>query len=396
MNKKICEYGSILVLVMYACNELFSYFGISNLRYILGLIVIISGIITVFKDKILLRKLWPFYVFVLYGITLGIFSLETRGIILSVMGWTAIFFNLLVWLCVCEINDNWDNLFNRYKKTYVYCMGVNAVLAVYQYFFDASIFGLVSNKIYGSESSFVYGGITRRATALIGSTQNFAMAMGVALFLAYDLYKKKKCPLWLLGIILIGGCFSGGRTYGIFLVLFFVVVLRDHIRKAYVTGGVLLVGGMVVISGILKINAHEVLARLFTFHRWAALQVFISAIKDLTWNEIIFGRGFGLDDWTYHQRVIGFDYSSVESFMLALLYQGGVLFLGIFLGILVFAVLKVQVTRWEEWCLLAGIIINMAFTPSFAGFPISYLVWPIILNFYMRERQNSCLIYKHI
>lgn len=388
MNKKIGEYGSIFILVLYAWNELFTYWGISNLRYIISIVVILNGIVAIFRERVILRKLWPFYVFVLYGGIIGIFSLGEKGIILSVMGAAAIFFNLLVWLSVCETTADWNVLYGQYKKIYVFCMSVNGILAIYQYFIDASIGGLVSNRIYGSESSFLKEGVTRRVTALIGSTQNFAVAMGCALILAYELYKKKKCPIWMLGAILIGGCFSGGRTFGIFLIFFCVIVLKDYIRNPFIVGGCFaLVGGIAIGSSMGTIK-FEALTRLFSFHRWAALQVFTVAIKEMSWTEMMFGKGLGLADWVGTQGEIAFDYSSVESFMLALVYQGGLILLGIFFVILLSAILKVKVIHWEEWCLLAGIVVNMAFTPSFAGFSISYLVWPIILNFYMQDEKG--------
>lgn len=389
MKKVIIEILYIAMMLIYTFNDLFETIKIRDVRYILGFITIILGVVFLVRKNQLKQKLWTFYLFFLWGIELLLLSVFAKGVVPALMGFVSIYFNLAVWIIIAVTIQDWTQLFIKYKKFYVYGMVVNSILAIYQYFFDASIFGLATHKLYSLESSFSNANVARRATALMGSPQNYAVAVGVALFMAYDLAKNKKCSWWNLLPIFVGGCLSGARTYGIFVILFVLgivleykdVIFNRKYKLIIIPSAIL---GVILVSK-LNIFSLEVFSRMFAFSRWAALSVYFDNFKNLTLVEWLFGRGFGLNEWGTSVGSLSFDYSSVESYIVALFYQGGGVLLAAFVIIIIMALSKIKVSNKREFCLVIAILINAMTTPAFAGFSISFLIWPIILNYYLGD-----------
>lgn len=393
MKKTIIQSMCIIVMIIYLFNDLFETIGIRDIRYLFSMFALLGGgLLIAYKGKIK-QKLWPFYIFIIWGVVWIIISLFSKGIVSVIMGFISVYFNLVIWVVCCLATDNWKDFYEKYTKIYVYSMVANCCLAVYQYFVDASLFGLATHKLYGSESSYENLNIARRVTALMGSPQNFAVAAGVALLLAYDLYKRKKCSWIWAGIIFLGGCFSGARTFGIFAIVFVVQVLWElkdkmNIRKVYIIlGAFILLAVGIAVAAYTGLFSLEVFTRVIDFSRWAALDVYFESFKDITLPQILFGSGYGLVGWGTSLGGFSFDYSSVESHIVALFQQGGIVIILFFMFIFLCAMMKIQRGNRRSYFMLICIVINIFTTPAFSGLAISFLFWPMIISYYFKQEE---------
>ena len=120
---------------------------------------------------------------------------------------------------------------------------------------------------------------------------------------------------------------------------------------------------------------------------WPALNVYQGYLEDNSLFDVFIGKGIGYNERLVarylgndYYSVFGSYYSSFESYLLSLLMQTGVLGLMSFLVIYFKGLKSAYRKNMVLYCsVLIGVLINIAFTPSFNGLAMSFIIWPLIL-----------------
>lgn len=380
----------IIILFLYLWRSLFEFIGIYPFVYVFSLLLALINVVSFFGKP---GKEHPrFTVLDLYlflGFFIFLLSLVRKGFLISAMGLASCYMNLCIWrfsYLVIGQESFCAKYREKFIKVFLFAIVVNVVIGLYQYFIDASVFGLVSG-IYGDELLLSGGTVTRRVVGFIGSPQVFSASCGVALFVASSL-KDLKFRIVSLLLILIGGLLSGSRAFGLFLVIFLVYMmfkLGNGRRFIYIIFSILLLFVIGMFFGDFLVS-NETFSRNFTFYRWSALNIYFSQFKDINWYEFLFGNGFGLPGWSASGSNLSYDYSSTESSMVSFLYQLGIVPIFLFVSFMITGIFK----RKKHFCnfLFLAIFTNACFTPAFAGFSFSFIAWPFLLMAYNGFLEN--------
>lgn len=379
-------------MLTYVWRSLTQHFFGQIISYVLTLILLMVHFVRIIKHsgKIYISNKY-LSIYIAFGVCSFFFSIIDKGIVVSIMGFASLFLNLFVWKYSGLINDE-DKMdgINTYLKWFLFAMFINALAGIYQYFIDASVFGLVSN-MYGNDTIMIASNVTKRVVGFMGSPQSFSATCGVALFIT-PILDKKILRISLIFILIIVGFLSGSRAFGVFLILFaFFVTVKMNRKKRIcimfaVIGGAFLWGSEI----ITYISSSDTLSRTLTFSRWAAFKVYFSGFDGFHWYNYLLGNGFGLKGWVSDLSKILFDYSSTESCLISIVYQLGIP-AAIFYIVAYFKIFISSKESLRSRCVLIGIFINICCTPAFAGFAFSYVAWPIILlaNNYTNVEKNA-------
>jgi hypothetical protein len=373
---------------------------LDNLPYVLTIIGIGLNIAYLIIAKVK-RNLIIFYLFITWGLVLFFIGISRMGLIVSALGYVAFFLNLLLWVLI--YNNSSDKYIEKYFNKYLYLILsfgiVNAVLGVYQYFIDPSIFGLAFHEIYGNVELFESGRIVKRATGLVGSPQNYSLLVAVTTALVLYLKFNKNMKFLLLLIAISGGLVSGSRAYSLFVIILvlFIIVFnlltsrknRGKVIKIIFTSFLLFPITLLIMSA--NNISNETFSRLFVFFNdWPALQVYLNNLRDVSWISFLVGNGLG-----YNERLVAtffniLTYKSFESYILSLFMQGGIISLIFFVLIYTMAIRNtVRTGEVYLFSFLFALLPNLLSTPSFNGMAMSFLIWPLIIYSLMCHRKTG-------
>ncbi len=386
-------YFVAIIGFMYINRGLVGKFGLNNLPTLLTLVSIVFNIIFIVRIK-LKKEFLPIYYYLILGILYMVLSFYKTEILQSIIGFSAFFLNLIFWLLTFNNirRDNIIEIIDLFIRTSIILALISSILGIYQYFFDASIFGFATHSIYGSNELLNSGRYVRRATALLGSPQNYSLYLGITSYFVFLKLSKSNFYKVAFVILLIGGILSGSRTYT--LMVFMCIglhVLIQSINRIKVSIVIIVLFCIIIIFiGLIffsdNISDNLTMSRLFTFFKsWPALEIIVSSIKDIDYVEFLFGNGLG-----YRERLVAqflsIQYESVESFIISLFLQTGLLFLIFFMYIYITSISKyIKSKTYSGSILLITLITNLLVTPTFNGLAMSFIVWPIIIYSYSKE-----------
>ena len=375
-----------IIIVLYTCRAFFSYISITKLEYYLSIFLALSYfVIFLLKGFNKTKNSQIFLVFFVYGLLCFLVSSLTKGPLVSVMGLSSIFLNMFLW----NNNDSYSNE-NNYlilRKVFLFCVSINAIVAIYQYFIDASFFGIVSGY-YGDESIMSLTQVTRRAVGFMGSPQSFSAIMGVSLFITLTIQSKKiKIPLIIL--IIFAGLLSNSRAFGIALILFVVCMLtKMKFWEAFILFFLAIIC-YIFISVVIEVGSFSLtyISRNFDFSKLGAANIYFSSLRDNSLIEWIFGKGYGLEGWNTSVNSLSFDYSSTESYVISIISQMG-LIAAIIYFIWIILLLKNNSKNKVFIFMIIYIFLDSCFTPSFCGYAFSYVAWFAIIYISKYGEQN--------
>jgi len=172
------------------------------------------------------------------------------------------------------------------------------------------------------------------------------------------------------------GLLSNSRAFGIALILFALCLLS---KLSLWKSIILLILALVLYSLILIIadsGSPKIfyLARNFDFSNWAAANVYFSSLKNNSFFEWIFGKGYGLEGWNAVGGAISFDYSSTESYIISIISQMGLIAAFIY-TLWIFSLIKKNSKNRIFVFMLIYIFLDSCFTPAFCGYAFSYVAW---------------------
>lgn len=389
MLYKINSISLIIITFLYINNGISSKIGGRNLCLFLTVGIIFINLFRLIKRGFK-RDLNTVYIYIILGISLITVSFIKMGILSSLVGFMAIYINAIYWVIIINNSkqEEIDKMIDMWIKANIIFSFANALLGIYQYFIDPSIWGLATHDIYSNENLLNSGKVVRRITGLLGSPQNFSLYTAIMTYLAYNFIHKKSIRYLVIAILFLAGLLSGSRAYSIFLIsVIGVQIIRSlckgiNINKFFklLLGGIL---GVIIVSIVMFLGnslGNETLQRVFTFFSdWPALQVFIRNLNDIQGMEWVIGKGLG-----YNERLVAVllsrYYISVESFWLNLLLQGGLmLVISLTLTMCTAIFRSLKSTKPYIGYALVGISINMLTSPAFAGLAMSFISWPLIL-----------------
>ncbi len=365
----------IIALLMFCWRSPFEFLGIHQLVYVVLALIVVLNLLLAQKYKH--KSNIPSWLYFLWGIFVFVAFLPEKGLLMSGMGFASIYLIFLIWMLSPITSWRDENYANKFILILVLVMVINAVISIYQYFVDPSVFGIV-RSLYADEELLSAGKLSRRTVGFMGSPQSFSASMGVSLFMASSL-KNKRLRLLCIGIIMIGGLLSGSRAFGLYLIFFIFFLYNNQNTKNKIVAAFVIIVLLVVAGASISslFSENETLSRNFTVNNWAAKSIFFSQFYDFTGIDFIFGKGYGLEGWSSQTGSLSFDYSSTESAFLSIVYQTGLI------GGLLFILTYIMIYRNSYRtlfcrCLMIPMFINLCVTPAFVGFAYSYMAWCVL------------------
>lgn len=393
MRKKINIFLVFIINFIYINNGLITKFGLGNFDVIISIFTIMLNMIYLLKNGVKIKfKVIYIYIFIL--VLLTIISVNRTGLIESIIGLISLLVNMLLWVLILNNDDN--TIIKCFFKMNVIFAAISSILGIYQYFIDSTIFGLATHSLYASNEVMNSGKVLRRITSLMGSPQNFSLYIAICTGFTMQVVNNKTLKYLIIILLSIAGMLSGSRAYSLTImitVIFFMGLKMFHYRKIKRSTflNIIFIAPLVtilILGVFLKSNIinNNTVSRIFNFFSdWPALQVFISNFKNLSGLDYFLGKGIG-----YNERLVsvllGTEYKSVESFLLGILMQGGLILLGVFLLIYLNSIIKsFKFKNYFQVSILISLLVNMMVTPSFGGLTMSFIIWPIIIYPYTLE-----------
>ena len=313
------------------------------------------------------------------------------------IGFYALFSNLIVWVLFFNTleKSEYEIVIDSYKKMIIVFAVLSSLLGVYQTVVDASIFGMAMNEIYGSNELMSSGVFVRRATALIGSSQNYGLFIGVGLCLAlFSDFKYKFLKWFCVLCIFIGILVSGSRAASLSIFLSLICYVISTLKIKYITPKQILIWIVLILGlcfgaivAVEYINT-DTLMRLISFNlSSAAISAYLSSVSGITPLQLLVGRGVGFHSWPVYSLlgsssyalIYGSEYQSIESTFLFLFTQVGLVGWCAFLIIIAKALVGSSKKGLCDFTPILLMTVNFIFTPSFTGMSMSFVLWPLII-----------------
>lgn len=394
-----------LITFFFLFKSIFTYLNLEFLCYaLIGLFLFINFILFVLKLKLPQRSI-PALLFISVGIQSLATSFASGLFLIGIIGFIGVYMHMIYWvICFSMLNGNEEGevLFNYYIRINIIFGFITAIFAVYQFFFDPTLFNVNPHRIYSDVDSLSeamltldsYGGITRRATSFIGSPQNLGIYMGVMCGCIFMVpWAKRIAKIVLFSMFFAAGLLSGSGTFVVFLLMFFFFYAM---RIQRVNSFIKIIIIVMILLGILAMQYIENLQNtiLQSFYLMDRLKLgidneynFKSFFSHEHLYHIIFGKGIGIadrlvevvmdnkppDNWI----------AGSESYLLKVFLELGVI--GFLLFVIVYAQSMFYSYKSKKkqgyilFVILAGIVSNLMLTPSFTGLTMSFILWPFIL-----------------
>lgn len=397
--KKFVPFLLIVILALYVFRDCLSVVRMENAIYGLSALAFMLCIFIPKQGKKMPLGI-ALYVFVgVFSLIISYCILNNHSLLVATLGFVASYANLFIWLLFFSRLKQEEKtiFFERYLNAVIILGVLTALLGIYQTFFDRSIFGLATNSLYSSEEAMSSGRYVPRATALLGSAQNYGLFVGIA-FCASLFFGRKKGFLRNIGIItlMLGVIVSGSRSASICLIISAGFFFCYSLTRKRVPQGFLIAFfacAAIVLVCFTLVGAPDLLddraaQRLFDFSMSETFKVYREVSEGLTGFSMLLGNGLGYGSWTVAQIIGEYTYSeafnaiyaSTESYFLQTWLQMGLP------GLVALALIELSALRKAYaqgnvglLALLTCVFVNQVFTPSFASLAVSYAVWPVLL-----------------
>lgn len=385
----------ISILFLYVFKGFAVKLNIDKLSYVLSIFLMLISLLTIKNIKIS-RILMSYLLIGIISIFTTYFLTDNNSIKLAIIGFISSYFNLILWYTVFSSYNNNEKkiLFNKYIKVIITFAVISSLLGVYQTLVDSTINGMAINELYSNEELLSSGKIVRRATALLGSAQNYGLFVGIgfcAVLFSEKLKANKK--IILLIILLIGILASGSRSASIsvliaLLIKLFYLIKNGKIKKIYILILMLSSISLILIGSLVRAFDEATIKRLVDFDVTPALTVYSKSINKIDFTNVILGRGLGYRDWTVNQLIgndnyylaFGENYTSAESVFMLIFLQSGLIRSILYIGIMLYAIIRMYLHDGKMvFSIIVCLIVNQIFTPSFSGMAMSYAFWLLII-----------------
>lgn len=288
-----------------------------------------------------------------------------------VVGTFTLGFFLVFWVAVYHASPGFSpRVFLRLNVPFAV---VISILALYQFYIDPTLFGIV-RTVYAEADS----GVTKRAVSVFGTPQvlGIYLALMTGYLLTLPLNLRRASVLALIGAAML---MTGSKSVSVFFLVYFLVA-------AWKLGPAktILAGAILGAAAFFAAAKFALVARVFgpvgmLLQRRGDARVYIWEryldIKGI--GDLLIGHGVGSAERVAHDR-FGFGMDSAESYVLKVFFEVGMIGLVLFVCVYATAI-RVALRRDRVVALLlSGFATNLLVVHTFAGLFISFFVCALL------------------
>jgi hypothetical protein len=414
MFYKLNHYSLTLLASFFILKTVYVFYGIDKVMWALGVVLMCVNMLALLKYATVFRaNAIPIIVFFLSGILAYLVSTLNGMLLMGSIGILGTYLYLILWSSFFALlrPDQLEKIFESYILVLLVLGLITALSCIYQYFIDYSLFGYnILHRVYSNVDN-IAAGVTKRATSFMGGPQNLGLYMGV-MFALVRLYTNNMfLKQAMYALFFIGGILSGSAAFIAFLLgyISWSLVGSNKHRVAKIHLFMLLSIFMAYFMylqfiGVLMFKDSmfealyivDILTGRIEFYDLDIFLVHGSLITTL------FGDGIGITDrlvekFTNDNPPSGFVPGN-ESYILKLYFEQGLFGLLSFLSLYMSSVLSARKIKSQHGIVLitiyVGLASNLIFTTSFAGFTMSFILWPLLLYPIFRHKiQASAYLY---
>lgn len=258
--------------------------------------------------------------------------------------------------------------------------GIIGYLALLQYFFSPTLFGLIgsdSNQmLWADGKSFIEYAPFFRATSTLGSPQVLALFCALTLTLTFrykKLLKPKVFRFSALGLA-IGGALSGGKSFFLIIIMFFLLIyFRNFVTRihTFLVGAAIL--SIFIILGEMIIDSTPALDRVFSLDSIIEQEQEDSRVGKYLYilNETnpLYGNGLGS---ITNKSTEGLQ--AAESYILKIYYEVGIFAVLVFFILCVTSVIKGLNRSRTDSLIVCLTILGMIIVHAFES-PVFIIIW---------------------
>jgi hypothetical protein len=369
------------------CSALFNPvligFGIEYLYIFLSFAVILACIAFGLRldgvRKSIFIIIYIFSLVVMLCISVGLFNGSTDAFV----AFGLYCMPLLVWVSVYS-SCRPVRYFDIFSSSLL-MSGIIGYLALLQYFFSPTLFGLIaidSNQMkWADGKAFIEYATFFRATSTLGSPQVLALFCGLTLILSVrykKLLKPKVFYFSALGLA-IGGALSGGKSFFLIVILFFLLTrFRDFFSRirAFLVGGAILL--IIIFAGQMTIDSVPALDRVFSLEAILAQENNDSRLVKYLYifNETnpLYGNGLG----SITNKSAG-GLRAAESYIFKIYYEAGIFPFLIFIILCFISLIKSLNVSRTDFIIIFLTILGMLIVHAFES-PVFIIIWGYFLG----------------
>lgn len=394
-SKSIINYLFILMLIVNTCNVVFETV-IDNLNlYSIAIFLvyfIIIYVLSIGKKRPIIYN--EYILFMLFLIFVNIIKTMLKsGIKVSIVGSGVYLIIILLWSMVYSKYFYEFNI-NNYINNIILIAVIVAVFGIYQYFFDASLFGLMSKfRTYYTEDVKKIMDVYR-SSSFMSSIQVYSLYMGISLSLLLEKYKTIKMKNIYFCILLLGGIVSGSKVFVLPILIFVIIkcmalILKNRYKMSNILLGILYLLLIFVLFKFMYIFAPKVVNRIFLpfidnneFNRQELNRLGImSTIFKQDAYSIIAGNGYGSSFKEVNNILnIGIRRITTESMYGSIWYECGVLMCFSYVMLFVYAIIGACKDEEGVPITLLSLSICCIFSPAFWSLSLMS-VWGIVIYY---------------
>lgn len=383
-----------IILVLYIFRDIFAKFGLENLVLIFYALFILTVIPTC--RRLLFRRdifLFIAICFIATAFTLVRYDMPITSLC---VGLFTLVFNLIIWMIFIQNLDHksYKIVLQKYLHLIIVLGVITSILGIYQYFGDASLWGCVSNEIYGNIELMNSGIIVRRSTAFLGSSQNYGFFLGAVFAIVINMESKIAKKICIVGILSVGILVSGTRSAMLGVLVALIVKIVQTIKEGKISKRMMvLIPVSFLFTSILLIFASNriydtTVNRMFVFKlSETAKNAYKSGLSSFDIINILFGKGVGYKNWTVasflgeskYSTIFKESYRSVESMLLTVYLQTGLLGLVEFFTLILKSLASALRNKSMLFAACLCMALNIIFTPSFSGLSMNFFGWSLFL-----------------
>lgn len=392
-------YLTILIVfgnfIKYFFNKLPYIELIDYIPVIFVVVLLILKIVSV-RGGITYQMPFPFWVWIFFAIAHSLYSIAlTSSLKIPVFGLYSYVTFLVFWYLY--LSSSHKNEFNvvKYINFCTVIFSIVGILGLYQFLFDVSLFGYASSLHSRYDLNLYQMYSVVRITSVFPSVQILSVFLLLSLVVVMENFRviSRKISFITPFIILIAGIFTGSKifTVGVILYTIYYIIFRINNRNKIFSIMIIIFATLVLISaqGIFSSLDNATIKRTMnpifdlkgfihseTSEDSTRMNIYISTLTDN--NSLILGNGVGTAN-----SIAVKDRLALESYILQILQELGIIGLIIFMGLLITSYKKSNLLIQHKAVIIImtfSMIFNQAFV-SVVFFPFyCLLVYPLIYS----------------
>ena len=384
---------SALLVAALVFNAVVRFLGLEAGIYALtAALILFNAAHLLLRPRIRPQVLWLMPM-AICGAIAAAWTVGTLPAVIAAAGAVGAFAYLLLWalqLGTGAFGDD-EDFIAWHVRLHVICGFITAGLAIYQYFFNSDLWGVLPERPWTDPTIIAGGRFTKRATGLVGSPQNLGLYMGLAAACVVISRLRPWLKLAYGGVILAAGMLSGSAAFIAFVIMLAAGYFWNGRRiHAMVLRGLLVIPvliGIVLVQNVQDIENREFSALYMGNPLEDRIPVYMELLDYDGPYSFVFGHGLGTAN-RVTEVLLGEgrtprEWKPSESYLATTAHEMGLA--GLFAFGLVYVVAMWRASKLGgpvgqiHLGLLVAMFGNLFATPSFTGLTMAAIGWPFIL-----------------